>query len=132
MYGFNPELYQENNQIPQTLHEDSQKARYIEAYRRFGYKYANLNPVSVSAPVVGAELDSGHYGLSSGDQDVASLTQTLSEQYCGTMAIETGYMEDQQEVDWLCSKYQEIKDLPVEVSCNEHCTVFDGSLGFDI
>ena len=103
----------------QTIHEDSQKARYIEAYRRFGYKYANINPVSECVPVAGAELDSANYGLTSGDPEVASLTQSLSEYYCGTMAIETGYMEDQHEVTWLCSKYQEIKDLTVEVTTTQ-------------
>ena len=51
----------------------------------------------------------------SGDQEVESLTQSLSHLYCGTTALETAYIEDDHEVTWLCNKYQEIKDLPVQV-----------------
>ena len=37
--------------------------RYIEAYRRHGYKFANLNPVSLTEPVAGPELECARYGL---------------------------------------------------------------------
>ena len=67
MYGYNPELYKtEDSQVP--VQENSQVARYVDAYRRHGYKYANLNPVSLSQfEEAGAELECGRYGLVSGN-----------------------------------------------------------------
>ena len=39
----------------------------------------------------------------------------LEDQYCGTTGLECGYLEDVQEMEWLCNKYQEIKNSPIEV-----------------
>ena len=46
--------------------------RYVEAYRRHGYKFANLNPVSQTEPERGPELECGRYGLTSSEAVVTS------------------------------------------------------------
>ena len=51
--------------------------RYVEAYRRHGYKFANLNPVSVTEPVAGPELACDRYGLTP-SEDVTRLTEVRS------------------------------------------------------
>ena len=61
---------------------------------------------------VGAELDCSRYGLEAGQ--VSSLTESLTRQYCGTTALECGYLEDLEEMQWLCDTYQQIKDQPVD------------------
>ena len=50
--------------------------RYVEAYRRHGYKFANLNPVSLTEPVAGSELDCARYGLTPSE---AVVTQDQGE-----------------------------------------------------
>ena len=52
--------------------------RYVEAYRRHGYKFANLNPVSLTDPVAGPELASDRYGLTP-SEDVTRLTEVRSQ-----------------------------------------------------
>ena len=50
--------------------------RYVEAYRRHGYKFANLNPVSVTEPVAGPELACDRYGLT--PSEASRLTEVRS------------------------------------------------------
>ena len=117
--------------------------RYVEAYRRHGYKFANLNPVSLTEPVAGPELACSRYGLTpseavvtpgQGEVSVARLTevrsltcymtsllpnchpQELSSLYCGTMGLEVGHMESEAEQRWLCDKHQEVRQQPLEAS----------------
>ena len=72
----------------------------------------------------GSELDSASYGLNpsetvstkdDGEVTISRLTEILEDQYCGTTGLECGYLEDVQEMDWLCNKYQEVKNSPIEV-----------------
>ena len=61
MYGYNPEVNTESDQslpghVLQSRAENSQAFRYQEAFRRHGYKYANLNPVSTEQISLGEEI----------------------------------------------------------------------------
>ena len=53
--------------------------RYVEAYRRHGYKFANLNPVAGTASAVSApELECGRYGLTPSEAVLTSAQGEVS------------------------------------------------------
>ena len=49
VYGYNPEVNSEPDHVLPSRPENSEAFRYREAFRRHGYKYARLNPVSLSS-----------------------------------------------------------------------------------
>ena len=54
VYGYNPEAWTtEATEQQARLSESFQVSSYLEAYRRHGYKYANLNPVATHTPTRG-------------------------------------------------------------------------------
>ena len=54
VYGYNPEAWTtEATEQQARLSESFQVSSYLEAYRRHGYKYANLNPVATHTPIRG-------------------------------------------------------------------------------
>ena len=57
----------------------------------------------------GPELDARRFGLSSSEEE------RLSQLYCGTTGLDCAGVESEAEQDWLCSKYEEIKELQLEV-----------------
>jgi len=127
VYGYNPGAWSANEDIGGQGNEaeDARVTRYIEAYRRHGYKFANLNPVSLTEPVAAPELECARYGLTpseavmtpdQGEVTVSRLTMVLSDLYCGTMGLEVGHMESEAEQRWLCDKQQEVKHQPLEAS----------------
>ena len=95
MYGYNPGAWSVEEDIRGHEAEDARVTRlasnrsssgsshweplfrYVEAYRRHGYKFANLNPVSQTEPVAGPELACDRYGLTP-SEDVARLTEVRS------------------------------------------------------
>jgi len=113
VYGYNPNVWQDTGSNVPMQGDNAQVTSYVDAYRRHGYKYADLNPVAQTPnQEKGAELDCSRYGLDAGQW--SSLTESLTRQYCGTTALECGYLEDLEEMQWLCDTYQQIKDQPVD------------------
>ena len=56
MYGYNPNVWgsvDTGDQGGDQVSTSAQVTRYVEAYRRFGYKYANLNPVAAEVVAKG-------------------------------------------------------------------------------
>ena len=103
--------------------EHSNAWRLVSAYRRHGHKFAAINPVAASLPVLGPELDVARYGLSlesrvptgglvagaSQEVTVAGLAERLGGLYCGVMALEADYLEDEAEQEWLYTRYEELR-----------------------
>jgi len=141
VFGYNPQVWQTNAEfsIPAEVHQsrrdNSNAFRYIEAFRRHGYKYADLNPVPLSASnrSSASELDITRYGLSAEqmvstqglcslpNQEVmvGELTEQLNKVYCGSTALECGYLECENEQEWLFSKYEEVKNHQIENSAKK-------------
>ena len=66
-----------------------------EAYRRWGWMAAQLDPLGLSAPSRVPDLDPAMYGLLPGEE--AALEQA----YCGTIGWEIGHIQDTARRDWL-------------------------------
>ena len=68
VYGYNPEVNTESDQslpghVLQSRAENSQAFRYQEAFRRHGYKYASLNPVSTEEIPLGGWIITNKYQI---------------------------------------------------------------------
>ena len=117
MYGYNPEVNSREERLSDDLHqsrlENPNHFRYLEAFRRHGYKYANLNPVSTEEPSLGCELDMTRYGLTS-----TTERERLSDLYCGPTGLDCGYLESEAEQEWLYAQYEAIKQVQLEVRPN--------------
>ena len=66
VFGYNPSLHVQPDLT--SLNNETENAnviRYLEAHRRYGYKYANLNPVPTSTANVDnpVELNPEQYGV---------------------------------------------------------------------
>jgi len=138
VFGFNPAAWQTTElAIPSEVHQsrkdNSNAFRYVDAFRRHGYKYADLNPVALSSvnQASAAELDVARYGLSAdqtvntqglcslGSQsqtNIGELTEQLTQVYCGSTGLECGYIECENEQEWLFTRYEEIKGHNLEDS----------------
>ena len=46
MYGYNPNVWQDTGSNVPMQGDNAQVTSYVDAYRRHGYKYADLNPVA--------------------------------------------------------------------------------------
>ena len=69
---------------------------------------------------LGPELDARRFGLSSTSS--SEEEERLSRLYCGTTGLDCGGLESEAEQEWLHTKYEEIKDLELEVN------IFDWSV----
>lgn len=141
VFGFNPQTAggQDEFAIPAEVHQsrrdNSNAFRYVDAFRKHGYKYADLNPVALSVTSLSSapELDADRYGLSA-DQSVptqglfsldsqaasvSELTEQLTKVYCGSTALECGYIECENEQEWLFAKYEDIKSHQLEDSAKK-------------
>ncbi len=89
--------------------------RLIDAFRRYGHREAKTNPLPSSSSLE-PRLQLGYYGLKSSDLDqsfetrgVLSKTQAslqeifdeLKRIYCGSLAFEYTYIENETEQEWL-------------------------------
>jgi 2-oxoglutarate dehydrogenase E1 component len=69
-----------------------------EAYRRFGWLAARLDPLGMAQPEEPVELDPALYGLDSTD------TVPLHRAYCGAIGWEIGHIQDRVRRDWLAAR----------------------------
>ena len=60
-------------------------------------------------------MEAGRFGLSSSTSS-SEEEERLSRLYCGTTGLDCGGLESEVEQEWLHSKYEEIKDLELEVN----------------
>ena len=66
-----------------------------EAYRRWGFRAAWLDPLGLTAPEVVPELEPAPYGLTEAD------AEPLARAYCGTIGWEIGHVQDRDRRAWL-------------------------------
>uniref|UniRef100_A0AC35FBU2 Transketolase-like pyrimidine-binding domain-containing protein n=1 Tax=Panagrolaimus sp. PS1159 TaxID=55785 RepID=A0AC35FBU2_9BILA len=114
-FGFVPERrstfdpYVSNNITP----EESQKLHLINAYRRYGYLKANLDPLNLSKPPAIRELNPEVYGLKLDDKNengvtVEKLIAQLEALYCGPIAVEFMHLNDWEERHWFSQMYEKV------------------------
>ena len=72
-----------------------------EAYRRFGWLAAGLDPLGLMLPEAPEELDPGLYGLDGAD------AAPLRRAYCGAIGWEIGHVQDRARRDWLAARAEE-------------------------
>lgn len=106
--------------------EDSQRVHLINAFRRYGYLQADLDPLALSKRPEVPELNLKVYGLSSQDtlpgkglsmEDLAGQLQLI---YCGTMAIEFMHINNWEERQWLANNFENTvaEELTIEERVN--------------
>uniref|UniRef100_A0AC34GWS8 Transketolase-like pyrimidine-binding domain-containing protein n=1 Tax=Panagrolaimus sp. ES5 TaxID=591445 RepID=A0AC34GWS8_9BILA len=113
-FGFVPERrstfdpYVSKNITP----EESQKLHLINAYRRYGYLKANLDPLKLFKPANIRELNPENYGLKLNDKNendgvsVEKLVGQLEALYCGPIAVEFMHLNDWEERHWFSQMYE--------------------------
>jgi 2-oxoglutarate dehydrogenase E1 component len=72
-----------------------------EAYRRFGWLAARLDPLGLTAPGAPPELDPALYGLDAG------AATPLRRAYCGTIGWQIGHVHDPARRRWLVARAEE-------------------------
>ena len=107
--------------IGQELPQSEGIKALIRAYRRYGHRAANLDPLALQPPPQVPELDPATYGL--GDVDPATpvspedtalkgpvpfgtLLDMLRQTYCGTLAVETHQADSSPRDKWLLEKLE--------------------------
>lgn len=81
--------------------------RLVTAYREFGHKQADINPISTKKPISLAELKPERFGLNLRDKvffkgiltmgkeegTIEEALQFLNKTYCGSIGVEFSYLE---------------------------------------
>ena len=73
----------------------------VEAYRRFGWMAARLDPLGQVGPRAPEELDPALHGFTA--EDAAPLVHA----YCGTIGWEIGHVQDRARREWLAARAEE-------------------------
>ncbi|KAK5981612.1 hypothetical protein GCK32_007340 [Trichostrongylus colubriformis] len=92
--------------------EDSQRVHLINAFRRYGYLQAELDPLGLQPKKDVPELNPAVYGLSPKDAlpgkelSLEDLAEQLRMIYCGSMAIEFMHINNWEERQWLAHHFE--------------------------
>ncbi|TKR61085.1 hypothetical protein L596_028245 [Steinernema carpocapsae] len=105
--------------------EESQRAHLINAYRRYGYMKANLDPLKLNKTLEVAELNPAVYGLDAEstatilgrDVTIGDLVEQLNSTYCGTMAGEFMHLNSWEERQWFSQTFEAVKRE--ELTCED-------------
>uniref|UniRef100_A0A2P2I2R9 2-oxoglutarate dehydrogenase E1 component DHKTD1 n=1 Tax=Hirondellea gigas TaxID=1518452 RepID=A0A2P2I2R9_9CRUS len=103
--------------------ENSNAYRLVEAYRKYGYLRADVNPLLPTPAILSqSELDPSQYGISSSSSDCSSgvlagaseeqssgamtihkLIEDLQRCYCGNLAVEFMHLPSEREREWFAA-----------------------------
>ncbi len=107
----------------------------INAYRTYGHRIANLDPLSDRAPVMVEELDLATYGLSIWDFDrrflalglagheemnLESILNVLTDAYCRDMGIEYMHLESSEERSFIQGQVEKSRPATIEPELQRH------------
>ncbi|PAV69017.1 hypothetical protein WR25_13925 isoform B [Diploscapter pachys] len=94
--------------------ENCRNVHLINAYRRYGYLQADLDPLGLEKKKDVPELNPELYGAkpddalsSSNDLQVNDLAEQLRLIYCGTMAVEFMHINNWEERQWIAQHFEE-------------------------
>ncbi|KAK7103395.1 2-oxoadipate dehydrogenase complex component E1-like [Littorina saxatilis] len=96
--------------------------RLVQAYRQYGHRKAQLDPLGLQKPKTSPELDLRHYGVTASDSSSVSLagifygggnTMQISELidhlerlYCGSLAAEFEHLVTEEERTWFAETFE--------------------------
>lgn len=91
--------------------ENAQRVHLINAFRRYGYLEADLDPLGLRKVESVAELDPAIYGLSldenvKGNFSLHDLAEQLRHIYCGPTAIEFMHINNWEERQWISQNFE--------------------------
>ncbi|TNE35048.1 MAG: 2-oxoglutarate dehydrogenase E1 component, partial [Alphaproteobacteria bacterium] len=93
------------------MNDISRRAAYdamVEAYRRWGWLAADLDPLSLSPRAHPAQLTPGDYGFLPED------AEPLQRSYCGKIGWEIGHIQNTERRDWLAQQAEANPD-PIDI-----------------
>jgi 2-oxoglutarate dehydrogenase complex dehydrogenase (E1) component-like enzyme len=109
--------------------------RYINAYHKYGYRFATLNPIEPPSapPKTGSDqLSPARFGLNEKDSfpvqgllfnvdsahtlSLPEITNYLNQHYSNNIAIEFDFLHDEEEKLWLNREYEKMNDQPLDAS----------------
>uniref|UniRef100_A0A0N4ZSZ6 RRM domain-containing protein n=1 Tax=Parastrongyloides trichosuri TaxID=131310 RepID=A0A0N4ZSZ6_PARTI len=110
--------------------EEAQRLHLINAFRRYGYLKADINPLEVKSEKsrVVPELNPRIYGLDPNSEETISkssiegekgaklsdLINHLEDVYCGKMAIEFMHLQNVEERSFLAQQFEEVKNIDIK------------------
>ncbi|XP_076662431.1 putative 2-oxoadipate dehydrogenase complex component E1 homolog [Halictus rubicundus] len=117
VYGYRPRVspqFQVPKEYLETRSKNSNFYRLVTAYREFGHKQANVDPVSAKKPTPLAELNPERFGLRLTDKvcfegiltankkegTVEEALEFLDKTYSGTVGLEFSHLETEEEREW--------------------------------
>nr|XP_031847818.1 probable 2-oxoglutarate dehydrogenase E1 component DHKTD1 homolog, mitochondrial [Nomia melanderi] len=117
VYGYRPKAtrqFEVPKQYLEARAKNSNFYRLVAAYREFGHKQADVNPISLEKPSPLSELNPERFGLRLTDRvsfdgilstnrkegTVEEALAFLRSTYSGTVAFEFGYLESEEEREW--------------------------------
>ncbi|VDK72836.1 unnamed protein product, partial [Anisakis simplex] len=101
--------------------DDSRRLHLINAFRRYGYRVADLDPLHLKRPPVVHELKPELYGLNPESvlRDVgisirvADLIDKLNAIYCGNIATEFMHIKDWEERTWFAQRFEDMHRVEI-------------------
>ncbi len=108
-------------------HKQAQVTNYINAYREFGHRLAQTDPLGLAEPKRVPELDLAFHGLSDSDLTASfdadklngmgqvtlnDIVAGLNQTYCGYMALEYMHIADLEQRQWLRTKFEGLHGQP--------------------
>lgn len=117
VYGYRPRPHR-HFEVPKDYldirSKNSNFCRLVSAYREYGHKQADINPVSTKKPKPLVELEPERFGLNLNDKvsfkgilslgkdegTVEEALKFLNETYTGPIAVEFNYLETEEEREW--------------------------------
>ncbi|XP_033198783.2 2-oxoadipate dehydrogenase complex component E1 [Bombus vancouverensis nearcticus] len=130
VYGYRPRPqrhFEVPNEYLEIRSKNSNFYRLISAYREYGHKQAEINPVASKKPVPLAELKLERFGLSLDDKvpfkgmlsmgkdegTVEEALKFLNETYTGHIGVEFSYLETEEEREWFAETVEKSSREPV-------------------
>uniref|UniRef100_A0A1A9UWW9 Transketolase-like pyrimidine-binding domain-containing protein n=1 Tax=Glossina austeni TaxID=7395 RepID=A0A1A9UWW9_GLOAU len=136
VFGHRPRTkrqFKVSEEVLQSRNAQSNVYRWVEAYRKHGHKFANVNPISIKGPQSPLdELNPAFYGLEAKENvkpqgllnapELKTTTSTtvdvlellLKEIYCGNaVSAEFAYIENLEEREWLSKHFEQLKTRSV-------------------
>ncbi|XP_072745659.1 probable 2-oxoadipate dehydrogenase complex component E1 homolog isoform X2 [Anoplolepis gracilipes] len=137
VYGYKPSQ-QRNFKVSKEYLDNRAKHsnfyRLVNAYRIHGHKQANINPISISKPLLLPELQPKNFGLNLMDKvcfrgilftqqnegTIEEAIQFLNATYCDTVGTEFSYLETEEEREWFAETVETTLTEPLD---DETCKI---------
>ena len=127
-YGYRikkePVKVRDSKKVIQNRIDNANLLRLVTAYRRFGHRNADIDPLGMLPRLSTDELELGTYGLSEDDPnkysilgilypdskvkeaDVATVYKHINEVYCGKVGVEFFHLPSTVEREWFAAKLE--------------------------